>query len=380
MIGDKPLKVGTPFAEDFFFDPTQANALGYRFSALRGNKVEISVEIDAADSLDIFLDVFRIDNDSLGQYTHIASAAEKGQVLDFEPLVDAEYILRLQSELLRGGMFRIEIQRVPSMSFPVKGRGNSDIGSLFGVPRDGGRRKHHGVDIFARRHTPIVAPTEGRITRVDETEIGGRVVWLRDTKRNQAVYFAHLQDILVNQGEYVYPGDTLGTVGNTGNARTTPPHLHFGIYKNGPIDPYNFIAETRTRLKRELSDKSLIGQTIRSKKNARLSLNGMGRKSEKLTLPQFQIMEAIGTSAAYYRVRLPDQTEGYIYYADVEGAEKPIRRTTIGEDIAVLTKPNDSAFKVDQLPGGERVNVLGGNDDFIYIERTSGQKGWVSGR
>ena len=74
---DKPLKVGTPFAEDFFFDPSQANALGYRFSALRGNKVEISVEIDAADSLDIFLDVFRIDNDSLGQFTHVASAASE---------------------------------------------------------------------------------------------------------------------------------------------------------------------------------------------------------------------------------------------------------------------------------------------------------------
>ncbi len=39
-------------------------------------------------------------------------------------------------------------------------------------------------------------------------------------------------------GDVVAPGTPLGTVGNTGNARTTPPHLHYGIYgREGALDP-----------------------------------------------------------------------------------------------------------------------------------------------
>ena len=62
------------------------------------------------------------------------------------------------------------------------------------------------------------------------------------------LYYAHLDQQLVSPGERVNAGEIVGTVGNTGNARTTAPHLHFGIYAvgRGAIDPYWFIAPAQT--------------------------------------------------------------------------------------------------------------------------------------
>jgi peptidoglycan LD-endopeptidase LytH len=90
----------------------------------------------------------------------------------------------------------------------------------------------------------VVSATDGVVTRVGEGGLGGRVVWVWNPARGLLLYYAHLDEQLVRTGEPVRRGDILGTVGNTGNARTTPPHLHFGIYHRGigAIDPYWFIA------------------------------------------------------------------------------------------------------------------------------------------
>jgi len=176
----------------------------------------------------------------------VATADEEKHHLQFEPRRDAYYALRLQPELLRGGQFTVLIRELPSIAFPVEGKDSRAISSFFGDPRDGGSRKHHGVDIFAARHTPVVAPSNSQVTRIGEGEIGGRYIWLYDSKRSMYLYFAHLESLKVSQGARVQAGQLIGTVGNSGNARSTPPHLHFGIYRNGPINPFHFIAETDT--------------------------------------------------------------------------------------------------------------------------------------
>lgn len=242
-IFKKSIEVQLPYSEAFHFDPRQPEALGYRFSVKKGRKVLINVSGLEADSLHLFMDVFRVENDSLADFVHVASADSSLRV-GFEPRRDAAYILRVQPELLRGGSFTIQLRIVPSLRFPVAGKNSTAIQSVFGDPRDGGRREHHGVDIFARRHTPIIAPCRGYVRFVGERGIGGKVIWIYDPQRHQNLYFAHLQEQLVKSRTYVNPGDTIGTVGNSGNARTTPPHLHFGIYSNGPIDPFYFITET----------------------------------------------------------------------------------------------------------------------------------------
>ena len=103
--------------------------------------------------------------------------------------------------------------------------------------------------MFAPRGTPVLAGAAGRVSRVQETPVGGRVVWLQTDAGS--LYYAHLDRQLVEPGARVAAGDTLGTVGNTGNAAATPPHLHFGVYgRRGAVDPEPFVvgrrAEPRT--------------------------------------------------------------------------------------------------------------------------------------
>ena len=75
--------------------------------------------------------------------------------------------------------------------------------------------------------------------------IGGKHVWLSSGMLGiggARYYYAHLDAFNVESGDSVSTGDVLGYVGNTGNARTTPPHLHFGIYTSfGPVDPAPFL-------------------------------------------------------------------------------------------------------------------------------------------
>jgi murein DD-endopeptidase MepM/ murein hydrolase activator NlpD len=123
------------------------------------------------------------------------------------------------------------------MVFPVAGK-HSVIGSFWGAVRDGGKRKHEGIDIFAKKGTPVVAITDGIVVEAGNTARGGKTVWLRSLNDEFVYYYAHLDRQVVQAGQYVKKGDSLGTVGKTGNAKFTPPHLHFGIYTySGPVNP-----------------------------------------------------------------------------------------------------------------------------------------------
>lgn len=253
-----PLDIILPYEEAFFWDSRNAEAAGYRFFVKRGIRIEVKITVYAADSLLFFADLFRETGDTAIRRIHVATADEQMHRIVFEPRRDSYYALRLQPELLRGGTFKVMIREFPSLGFPVKGKDSKSISSFFGDPRDGGSRKHHGVDIFAPRHTPVLAPSNSSVTRVGEGAIGGRYVWLYDSRRSIYLYFAHLETREVKRGDQVLAGQLIGTVGNTGNARTTPPHLHFGIYSNGPIDPFHFIRETDT-----IADK-IMGDTLRT--------------------------------------------------------------------------------------------------------------------
>jgi len=129
-------------------------------------------------------------------------------------------VLVVQAAPWRFVDYELQLTSEPVLQFPVEGKDEKAIQSFWGAPRDGGRRKHEGNDIFAPKGTPLLALTDGKITRVNNGGLGGKTVWLYDAERGLRYYYAHLDEQLVTKGQRVRRGDVVGTVGNTGNART----------------------------------------------------------------------------------------------------------------------------------------------------------------
>lgn len=105
-------------------------------------------------------------------------------------------------------------------------------------------RTHEGVDIFAKRGTPIRATTRGIVLNVGPNTLGGRTVMLLGPG-GQRHYYAHLERYPdLKRGDWVQAGDVVGYVGDSGNAKGTPPHLHYGIYTGGgAINPYPLLRQ-----------------------------------------------------------------------------------------------------------------------------------------
>jgi murein DD-endopeptidase MepM/ murein hydrolase activator NlpD len=127
---------------------------------------------------------------------------------------------------------------LPGFVFPVAGP--TSFISSFGFCRDGCRRLHQGNDLFARAGTPVVAAEDGWVEKVGVNSLGGNTVWTRG-RSGYRYYYAHLRDWApIVAGQPITAGTVVGTVGNTGNAATTPSHLHFEIHPGNAsaIDPY----------------------------------------------------------------------------------------------------------------------------------------------
>lgn len=132
-----------------------------------------------------------------------------------------------------------------SLNMPVVGVRPYDISDSWGNARDGGKRKHRGIDIFAPKGTPVVACADGIVSFIGDQPKGGHCVWLT-TENGASFYYAHLDRWAsgLYEGMEVRAGDLLGYVGNTGNAKTTPSHLHFGVNQNDEmVNPYPILTK-----------------------------------------------------------------------------------------------------------------------------------------
>ncbi len=130
--------------------------------------------------------------------------------------------------------------RILGHRYPVDGQ-HGIRGSVgeFGAARNGGRI-HEGFDITATCGTPLVAVRSGTILKTAYNPgLKGYFVILKGRSEHRTYLYAHLRGPApVRSGQQVKAGRRIGTVGQTGNAASTPCHLHFEIRSRGRLlDP-----------------------------------------------------------------------------------------------------------------------------------------------
>jgi len=317
-----PLVAVLPAQEVGVYDRDEARAVAYRVALRDGQRFRTTLRADGLPAR-IYLDLFEVVADSITPFAHRATADTLRRVdrasvtitLEYEATRDGVFVLRLQPELLRSGRFDLTMQVEPMLAFPVEGRGNAAIQSLFGVGREGGRRSHHGIDIFAPRGTPVLAATDGTVRSISPNNLGGNVIWLSDERRRQTLYYAHLDRHAVGQGDRVRAGDTIGFVGNTGNARTTPPHLHFGIYRRGqgPIDPLMYVRRVTARSPALTADATQLGRrAMTNTSNVALRESPSAASQTRRRVGSDVPLQIMAVNASWYRVQFEDGTTGYV--------------------------------------------------------------------
>ncbi|HEU0304661.1 MAG TPA: M23 family metallopeptidase [Gaiellaceae bacterium] len=154
--------------------------------------------------------------------------------------------------------------------FPVYGP--SGFGDTFGAPR-AATIWHHGEDIFAALGAPVLAVADGTLFLVGRNTVGGNRLWLRDRDGNE-FYYAHLAAFspLAIDGGRVEAGDVIGFVGNTGDAESTPYHLHFEIHPSsllflgydGVVNPYPYLRAWQHLTDVEFPSAAVWAPTVRA--------------------------------------------------------------------------------------------------------------------
>jgi murein DD-endopeptidase MepM/ murein hydrolase activator NlpD len=139
---------------------------------------------------------------------------------------------------------------------PVEAIPGETIGPSFHAPR--ADRLHQGVDIFAPRGRHVKSIGWGIVMRIETQRLGGKIVFVQG-RGGMLAFYAHLDDWApgLHVGQTVEEGELLGFVGDTGNAKGTPPHLHFELRPAftifAPVDPLLFLAKDSTAQSRALA-------------------------------------------------------------------------------------------------------------------------------
>lgn len=126
--------------------------------------------------------------------------------------------------------------KASNLQIPVAGVRPEALVDTFTQARSGGARLHDAIDIMARTGTPVVAAADGRVERLFLSEAGGKTIYIRTPDGRTIHYYAHLDSYApsLREGNSVTRGQQIGTVGFSGNADPTAPHLHFAVMQTTP--------------------------------------------------------------------------------------------------------------------------------------------------
>ena len=241
--------------------PTSIDASCFKINLQRGQKLSITIS-DTSSQGSVFSSLYIVD--SFGVQHEILKPDTTRSFFEHITMHDHDFLLLIHPTVNYLNTYTVKIQKNPSLDWPVANSTYSDIGSFWGVDRDGGARRHEGIDIFVPRGTDVLAVADGTIRRTGKNNLGGKIIFLTPNHMEASVYYAHLDSQYVEQWQKVKKGDVIGAVGNTGNAANTPPHLHFGIYTmTGPVNPLLFIRkQTQVTLPENISAKNVIAMGV----------------------------------------------------------------------------------------------------------------------
>lgn len=313
-----PLGINNNYSETGTFTTNNSGAHGIFTVLKRGMKLSVSLVRKEPLTTRVYMDLWRGGDSITGQPRQLIGAADTAtNVMEYIAYNDEKLIIRFQKEIGNTGSYQFSLQTGPAFAFPIRSDVKSNIGSLWGEPRDGGARRHEGIDIFGPRRAAVVAVADGVISEVSNNPIGGKVIFLRPRGSKIRVYYAHLDEQLVQEDKQVSAGEVIGLMGNTGNAITTVPHLHFGIYNNagGAIDPLLFVKPVKNIPKKLLAVPAKTDML--TVKNA-MVYNNILLNTYYLILPKNSSVAIEAITENHYKIILPDGRKGYITKGDLK--------------------------------------------------------------
>jgi len=374
-----PLDISLPYSETGYFADDRANGIGLRFRAKRGQKLKISLTKKPVENFAMYVDLWQSYSASENKTPKFLLAADTINLsLEYVVTEDSAFIVRIQPELLKEGEYTLTITAGPSLAFPVSPKVKSNIGSFFGTGRDNGERKHEGIDIFAPVHSPAVASANGVVTRVNENALGGKVIFMQPDNASYSLYYAHLDSQIAKEGQRVKSGDILGLTGNTGNAKFTASHLHFGIYTNsGAIDPLYFVKADYKKPAKLSVPLTNLNTWMRSSKNAKFYSDQITAGTNFTMLEETTLMRPEAGTGNFYRVILPDGKKGFVIGSSITSAIKPLKRLTIKKSQPLLSSPDSTGLQKKLLATGEKINVLATFKNFYFISEKNNTEGWI---
>lgn len=369
-----PVAVALPYKESGYFAAEKPSSVVLKFETKRGEQLSILLEKTPTQNLQLFADLFLFEN---GKPAFIKSIDTITNTLQYTHNANATFMLRLQPELLQSCSYTITLKTGPSLAFPVTSpSGRNQVISFWGAGRDGGGRKHEGVDIAGSFRTPVVAIGNGVVGSVSENNLGGKVVFVRSSSGGESWYYAHLDSQVAVRGQQVKAGDVVGLMGNTGNAKNTETHLHFGIYTSGgAVDPFPFINPVIKEPGKIIAPIDELGKEMKiDGKNVRYyvspGITGGEKAAENLPV------SVVAATGNYFKIVLPGGGYRYVAAKDISPLTKNVKKITVKNDIVLRNNPTADAPVMEQIPAGTKVNLLGSFGSYQYIEQDK-KLGWI---
>lgn len=121
------------------------------------------------------------------------------------------------------------LSRIPSIRPVVGGRLSSRFGRRVD-PFTGRPAFHRGIDLSARKGTPIMATADGRVLKVRRSDTGYGNMLIIDHGNGLETRYAHCDRLLVSKGQKIARGEVVATVGSSGHS--TAPHLHYEVIRH----------------------------------------------------------------------------------------------------------------------------------------------------